>query len=237
MIVGLGTGRCGTVSLAKWLGTFHEASPRFTEHTTVQEIEDHANTWTKRAKNYKFTPGDVSLTQIYALDYWVKTDATIILLMRDREETASSIYYYQRGQHIWQKHFPQFDFSTIKGCLDYWDWYYEKALKHEDRLIVISPHQIPITHNKGDYKKRTTEDTTKYAEKLPKFGEVVRRKRGVIKDFNGDRVAINWDWNEWSHKHQMFRLEVEGKCSKGDHTCTKDVIVSKQALEHFTRAV
>jgi hypothetical protein len=50
-----------------------------------------------------------------------------------------------------QKYLPQFDFKTEQGVGDYWEWYNNKVLAHQDKIMVISPEQIPIKLNKGEY--------------------------------------------------------------------------------------
>lgn len=67
------------------------------------------------------------------------------------------------------------------------------------------------------------------ANNLPKFGEVLKTKRGVVPALAGNtsRVEILWDLNDLCKEMQVFELRV------GD----RRVRISKQALEHYLRAV
>ena len=67
------------------------------------------------------------------------------------------------------------------------------------------------------------------ANNLPKFGEVLKTKRGVIPALAGneDYVEVLWDLNDLCKEMQVFELRV------GDNR----VRISKQALEHYLRAV
>lgn len=76
---------------------------------------------------------------------------------------------------------------------------------------------------------REATDATKLARDLPKFGEVLRTKRGRVKALGGneDYVDILWDLSKHCKKGQVFEIRV------GD----RRVRISKQALDHFLRAV
>ena len=67
------------------------------------------------------------------------------------------------------------------------------------------------------------------ASNLPRFGEVLRTKRGTVKALAGneDYIEILWDLNDRCKEMQVFELRV------GD----RRVRISKQALDHFLRAV
>lgn len=76
---------------------------------------------------------------------------------------------------------------------------------------------------------REGDKATKLAKNLPKFGEVVKTKRGIVPALAGneDHVEILWDLNDLCKEMQVFELRV------GD----RRVRISKQALDHFLRAV
>jgi len=76
---------------------------------------------------------------------------------------------------------------------------------------------------------REEKDATRLARDLPKFGEILKTKHGRIKALGGneDYVEVYWDLNEHCKNGQVFELRV------GD----RRVRISKQALEHFIRAV
>ncbi len=157
MIVGFGTGRCGTVSLSEWLDTWHEHKTTG-DNLYFSELDDHAKTkWlaNNAEKTHKFekTYGDISLDHINSLDYWLSQKrVTLICLMRDRDEFVHSLANY-RTNRIWKRLFPQFDFDTEEGIGEFWDWYYDTILEHEDKFIIISPDQLPLTKNEGKWRR------------------------------------------------------------------------------------
>lgn len=157
MIIGFGTGRCGTVSLSEWLNIPHEHKTLI-ENEYLSELDGHDKAqWLielgTKTRKFDFNRGDVSLDHINNLDYWLQQkDITLIALMRDREETVNSIANY-KTRRIWQKLFPQFDFEKREDIYKYWDWYYDIILRHQDRIIIISPDQIPIKKNEGKHVK------------------------------------------------------------------------------------
>lgn len=76
---------------------------------------------------------------------------------------------------------------------------------------------------------REGDKAAKLAKDLPKFGEVLRTKRGRVKALAGneDYIEVLWDLNDLCKEMQVFELRV------GD----RRVRISKQALDHFLRAV
>ena len=155
MIIGMGTGRCGTVSLAEWLDVSHEHKTLI-ENEYLSELNGHDKAqWlielAVQQRRHNRNRGDVSLDHINNLDYWLdQKDVTLIAVMRDREETVQSIKNY-RTQRIWQKLFPQFDFQNEESIGRYWDWYYDTMIENQDKIIIISPEQIPIIRNEGKH--------------------------------------------------------------------------------------
>lgn len=155
--MGFGTGRCGSVSLSEWLNTWHEHK-MLLSNEYLSELDDHAKSaWfislAKKSDKYQRTYGDISLDHINNLDYWLKSDVTRICLMRDRDEFVHSLMNY-RTNRIWKRLWPQFDFDTEEGCGEFWDWYYDTILEHEDKFIIISPDQIPVKKNEGKYEAK-----------------------------------------------------------------------------------
>lgn len=149
MIIGFTTGRSGSVSLSEWLNTWHEFKQEGKYY--LSELEDHDKTaWFvemfEASNKYDREPGDISLDHINNLDYWLDQKSTLIVLMRDHDDTVESIYNHPR-KHIWERLFPQFDFNKKEDISKYWDWYYDTLLEHEDKLIVISPEQMEVRKN------------------------------------------------------------------------------------------
>lgn len=76
---------------------------------------------------------------------------------------------------------------------------------------------------------REGENATKLARDLPKFGRVLKERRGILRSLGGnvDSIEMRWDLNELCKRDQVFELRVGDKRAR----------ISKQALEHFLRAV
>jgi hypothetical protein len=76
---------------------------------------------------------------------------------------------------------------------------------------------------------REVDDATKLAKDLPKFGEILKTKRGRVKSLGGneDYIDILWDLNPKCKRDQVFEIRI------GDRRAR----ISKQALDHFIRAV
>lgn len=80
-------------------------------------------------------------------------------------------------------------------------------------------------------RERTLSSTTKLARQLPKFSEVIRTKRGQIKDLGGvHRVYLEWDFNEDAKVDQVVRLITQK--GKERHVA----YLSVQELQHYLRA-
>lgn len=78
---------------------------------------------------------------------------------------------------------------------------------------------------------------TKLARDLPKFGEVVRARGGWLKTMGGNVGVwrLDWDFSSQSTNEQVFRMEGHVTIDGIPHRV--ETFVSKQALEHFLRAV
>lgn len=154
MIIALGTGRCGSVSFANHLNTFHEFKPIgtdlvWTQPPTDEEFQKFLDLNQAWAKKYKKTPGDASMGHIWAIERWIDYGADIYLLMRDRDETVRSLQTHRTKGIFWNRLFPEFDFTKESEMYRYWDWYYDTALQYEEHLKVISPYQLPVRYNES----------------------------------------------------------------------------------------
>lgn len=137
MILGIGSGRCGTLSLAKVLGTTHEAM------NLPWEVD--AFRFEKAWKRIAGTPGDVSMGWLRYLDLvWSKDPSVrVVCLRRDREETAASwaaqleardrfaiqcLYTNAEGEIVAPSIFPDYgDLPKAQAAATFWDTYYEQA--------------------------------------------------------------------------------------------------------------
>lgn len=146
MVIGIGTGRCGTSSLSEWLGLPHEVKPVATANWGEQDI-------VRRKKKLTRHGGDVGFFYVNILPQILNEwDATVICLMRDKDETVESFLQHP-DVSLFEQAFPQHDFRTREGLEAYWEWYYEQVMQYEDQLIVIGPHQLPVKINEGNYEK------------------------------------------------------------------------------------
>lgn len=137
MILGLGSGRCGTLSLAKVLGLSHEAM------NLPWEVDEYR--FEKAWRRIVGTRGDVSMGWLRYLDLvWSKDPSVRVLcLRRDRAETAASwaqqlesrdrfaipcLYTDAAGQIVAPSIFPDYgDLPKAQAAATFWDTYYEQA--------------------------------------------------------------------------------------------------------------
>lgn len=114
-ILGGGTGRCGTKSLAKLLNgcqkvsATHEHKPRLPYVSSrKQQIIRHVQRWRAEAKKKGLTHvGDIAFYWLYgveALAKKVKKPVKILFLKRDKEETVDSYMRHVRNRNHWQNH-------------------------------------------------------------------------------------------------------------------------------------
>ena len=80
---------------------------------------------------------------------------------------------------------------------------------------------------------RDSKDGLKFNKNLPKFSEVIKKKRGSVPELSGRaRVEVAWDLTDKAHREQVFLLRVT---PTGQDTI--DLHIPRQALEHYLRAV
>lgn len=84
---------------------------------------------------------------------------------------------------------------------------------------------------------RDDKKATKLARDLPKFREVVKAKSGGIPCLGGNvsQLEIRWDLNPDAIEAQVF--ELVGRVKVDGRTYPMRVMIARQALEHFLRAV
>lgn len=70
---------------------------------------------------------------------------------------------------------------------------------------------------------------TNLAKGLPKLRDVIQAKRGIVPVLGGSasHIELIWGFSERATKEQVFIMKVKGN----------EFVVSKQAMEHFLRAV
>lgn len=148
LIIGLGTGRCGSVSLSKILSSqedsyfTHEFGvvPREWERTTEfqKEFERHI-------QSGKSFFGDIASYNLELTKHYLKSgiDLKAIILKRDRAEVIRSFIAKANGRNHWMDHdghwwkhdhwdkcFPKFDAGSIGEAIGlYYDHYYSECEK------------------------------------------------------------------------------------------------------------
>lgn len=160
MIFGIGTGRCGTVSLCGLLNNqkssnfTHEERPLIPWNGSGRNVDDRIKKILSRKGDYV---GDVAFFYLpyveYILDNYPGTK--IICLKREKEEVVKSYLKKTRGRNHWVDHggliwnhcewdkcYPKYNnFIKRNAIKNYWDDYYRKV---ED-LISKYSRSIMIT--------------------------------------------------------------------------------------------
>ena len=145
LIFGLGTGRCGTMSLANLLNyqddcnVSHElnGSPWLSWEPSTNDLDIFVNKIMNRRESIV---GDVSFYSLpYAnilMDRY--DDVRFVILKRNKEETIKSYMKKTEGRHHWLNHdgsvwqldhwdrcYPKFDIENRKSAIiEYYDLYY-----------------------------------------------------------------------------------------------------------------
>lgn len=133
MVIGLGTGRCGTVSLTKLFGGVHELEPILPWQKDDTLFEQHLEAM-KESGNDFF----VAYYYHQYLDYFLDTGAKVVCLRRDKHETINSFlwkmnrnYFLERVDDKWGASFPQVTASSIGDSVSrYYDIYYDSLYKY-----------------------------------------------------------------------------------------------------------
>jgi hypothetical protein len=161
LVFGLGTGRCGTGSLASLLdaqpgaAVTHEAAPVLP--WVVDEGELARRLADLRARGGVIA-GDVALSYLpYAERLLDECEETrLVVLRRDRAETVRSYERLAGGRNHfaghargdwradpeWDRCYPDYEGLDLRAALcRYWDEYYERAAdlvtRHPDRVLLV----------------------------------------------------------------------------------------------------
>lgn len=161
IFIGLGTGRCGTTSLAHVLNNpggcqiTHESEAIRTGMTWAFREEGAAKALQELESRGRPVSGDVAF---YYLPYveWMalkRPDATFVCLKRDRSETVES--YMRKTEERdhwtilcdmadpWDRLYPKFNTRDKREALGmYWDMYYGEAKRLEDKGIRIKTFEM-----------------------------------------------------------------------------------------------
>lgn len=160
-MIGLGTGRCGTASLARLLGSAAEC------HATheMDRIMTHMS--------WDFTPFgieraldllesreaavacDIAFYYLPCVEYIAaaRPDATFVCMRRGREETVESYMAKTPGRDHWRhgggrpdpwdRMYPKFDLGSKREAIGaYWDMYYERTASLESSGVRIRTFDV-----------------------------------------------------------------------------------------------
>lgn len=140
MIVGVGTGRCGTTSLARLLDA--QRGLRVTHERYQWRVPWNGPAeWADRL--IREAGGDVAFYWLPLLEYiWGEAPETkVICMRRDRAETVRSYMRWTEGRNHWMDHegeqwdrcrwdhaYPSYEAASKEEALGmYWDEYYDRA--------------------------------------------------------------------------------------------------------------
>lgn len=164
IIFGLGTGRCGTMSLASLLNS--QKNSRFTHElgglpwlSWKRDIGRFTQFSTKILDSGERFIGDVSF---YSLPYWKDIDslgyeAKFIILKRDKKETIASYTKKTIGQNPFMKHdgvkwkhyewdkcYPKMNAKDKEEAISlYYEHYYELCMQiPEDKRFLIKTEEL-----------------------------------------------------------------------------------------------
>ena len=188
VILGIGTGRCGTVSLSDLLNQQENA---FFSHELKIKIQKEVDyniplPWQYDKKKFdsdwhsilnydgKYV-GDVSMFWLPYLEKILDNSEglKVICLQRDKQEVVNSYLKKTEGRNHWIKHdgkqwdscpwdksYPNFEASNKEDALKkYWDYYYELV----DDLIKKYPDRIKIFQMKDLNNAKQVEDLLVFA--------------------------------------------------------------------------
>ena len=142
IIIGLGTGRCGTVSLSHLLNSqkssqfTHEANPRLPWEQNMNLFDKFMTGLEETDKDFV---GDVSFYHLPYVEQMIMRNSEIkfVCLQRDKDATVKS-YLKKIGERnhwsskgtvdVWDKHYPTYEEMAKPMAIGkYWDDYYAKV--------------------------------------------------------------------------------------------------------------
>lgn len=147
-IIGLGTGRCGSVSLSKILSAQEDSY--FTHEFGVipkrwDRVLPFEKEFEKHIQSGKSFFGDIASYNLELAKYYFKSgiDLKVIILKRDKSEVIRSFISKSNGRNHWMEHdgrwwrhdhwdkcFPKFDAGSIAEAIGlYYDHYYDECEK------------------------------------------------------------------------------------------------------------
>jgi len=165
LIIGLGTGRCGTQSLSRFLSNqpgmivLHEGTIDGHDHPfRWQDDHDRVRSWVEGLPGLLGHPaycGDVGMYFLPYCEFLIALDPGIrfVCLERDRAEVIESFVRHTPGRHPWMHHdgshwridpvwdavYPKFDEpDKCRAVGLYWDLYHAEV----SRLVECHPDKV-----------------------------------------------------------------------------------------------
>lgn len=192
LVIGIGTGRCGTMSLSCLLNgqpessVTHEAIPGVWERT-----DDHLAALIKLMDEPARVAGDVAFYHLNVVDDLIRSVGRavhVIVLKRDRLQTVysylrkvglrnmwthpTSVYFgpgVERDE-LWEPRYPKYDLPREEALRQYCDDYYvavgELVCKHPGQVFV---YDISALNEAADQRRML----------FPVFGDDIRVMTGV----------------------------------------------------------
>lgn len=167
LLIGLGTGRCGTTSLACLLNSAHGCSVSHEQGDIRAGLSwEFRESGAKKAleileKRPFETVGDVAFYYLPYVRWIAKTrpESTFVCLKRDRQETIDSYMkkcgtrdHWSRLKNNadpWDRMYPRFDtFDKRRAIGMYWDSYYAEAEKLEASGVRIKTFDMGLLNQK-----------------------------------------------------------------------------------------
>jgi len=162
IVIGLGSGRCGTMSLAYLLNwqtnseVSHEKSRYIMPWKGGEKTIDKFLNWASEVAKQKRLVGDVALYYLNYVEYLLSLNPHIkfFCLQRDRASTVASYMKHTKDRNhwmphdgiVWQKHswdncYPKYEVLSKENALErYWDDYYLTA----NQLQTKYPHSFRL---------------------------------------------------------------------------------------------
>lgn len=179
IIIGLGTGRCGTLSLSKILTlqgctVTHEIRPLPKwDLSNLDQIIDRIKKYDINDNEYC---GDVCsgyLNYVEAIYETLGNKVRFICLERDKKQnieswikkTKNKNYWSKRGSRdVWSHMFPKYDSKDKEECLNmYWEEYHKKTNDLEEKISVFKKIKTEQLNDKSSIL-----DILKFCEITPK---------------------------------------------------------------------
>lgn len=188
IVIGLGSGRCGTVSLSKLLGSLrganitHEQRPLLPWKFDREILKKKIEIFKQREGQIV---GDVAHPYINYVEALMREFYNIkfVVLKRDREQTAQSFirktspgsrppkpHFASDNTYIFDKCFPLWPhLETTEAYRKYWDLYYSKIKELETKY----PEKIKTFHTTALNKRETIDQIYDFLE-IPKQERVYK---------------------------------------------------------------